>query len=220
MTSSFTREPLRPLLDRKVYVEGRVAKWRRNDDGTNSLLITTVTVRPYDPAVPVLAPDPTRVDHLWLHGIAPERMSRIQLLGHMAGLGTVHLYARGDQSVDIGARFMPSVDFSVALEKYKRWAADKNLTETVSAAAHLLEQARLCLADGTGFVRGREIAMPRVVRDLERLHQNLERDLHAEFKAAWGSAIHGGISRRERRALERKKGKAVPAQFTTLLACK
>lgn len=203
-SSSFTREPLRPLLDRRVYVEGRVSSWRRNPDGSNSLLITAVKVRHYTSAVPVLAPDPIRVDHLWLHGIEPDRMAHIQLLGHMAGLGVVHLYARGDQSVDIGVRFMPSVDFSAALENYRRWVTGRTLTEAVAAAAQLLESARGCMADGTGFIRDKSIAMPHVVRGLERVHQSLERDLSAEFKALWGTTIHGGISRKERRAMGRK----------------
>jgi hypothetical protein len=212
-SSSFTREPLRPLLDRKAFVEGRLSRWHRNEDGTNSLLLTTVQVRPYSPDVPLLSVEPITVDHLWLHGVEPSRMgSGIQLLGYIVGLGTVHLYARGDGSVDLGVRFMPSVDYTSELKRIAAWSKGRSLLEAVEAFGQLAAEARRDLTNGTGWVRDRSVAMPRVVRDLERHHQALQRDLDAEFRAQFGAAIRGGMTRRQRREQERnsKRRSAAP----------
>ena len=209
MSSSMTREALRPLVDRTVHLHGRLLKKQKQPDGSIHALLGSVKVRRYDPEKPVMAANPITVDHLWVQIENEDLIPKSELLGVCAGLGKVHFYGRGDGSVDLGIRLIPCVEYTNALIGLKGEIDGMNLGTQLAAFKDLLERAQADLRDGTGWVRGTKTTMKDVVKDLSRHVAALERDQAAGLKACMGKMVarNGGLSRRERREQERRRSK-------------
>jgi hypothetical protein len=205
-SSNFSREALRPLVDRTVHLHGRLLKKQKQPDGSIHALLGAVKVRAYDPEKPALSAEPINVDHQWVQIEDKKLIVNSELLGVCEGLGRVHFYQRGDGSVDLGIRLIPCIEYTNALITLKAQVNDMNQGTQLAAFSDLLDKAKADLRNGTGWVYGSKTTMRDVVRDLSRHVEALERDQAAELKACLGKMLarNGGLSRRERREQERR----------------
>ena len=204
MSNNFSRECLRPLVDRTVHLYGRLIEKKRQPDGSIHALLTAVKVRPYNSEVPALSVDPIRVSHLWVTIKDPSLIPESQLLGQVAGLGKVHYYSRGDGSVDLGVRLFPSIEYTGALLELKKYLNEINIATQILEFRDLLEKAQRDLKESTGWVKSSKATMKDVVRDLSRHVEALERDQSASLRAYFGEITACGMSRRERRERDRR----------------
>jgi len=205
------REQLRPLLDRRVYLTGTVAEHRLRPEGHYDVLLTGVEVRPAAADVPLLAPEPVLLDHLW--SIEPARVHKIGAA--LQSLGVVHLYARRCGSIDYGVRTYPSFDPGPALDWIERRLANPIHEMSDASRARVARQlADQCsdAASRCALLYPTESHSPlELVAQLERTAQRLERDVEAtriRELSHWSSQLASqagmGTTRRERRAAERQ----------------
>ena len=95
------RDQLKPLEGQLVVIKGRITEKQRQADGTITVCLAAVEVRPLLSDVPLQSIKPIRVDHLWVRDIAEDAIDWRGLLRSMCGAGRVIYYRRGSGSVDL-----------------------------------------------------------------------------------------------------------------------
>ena len=212
------REQLRGLLDRAVITTGTVAKFRRNPvTGRYDVMLIGVTVTLFDPEVPHGEALAVEVDHLWM-----QEGETAPIGTAIEALGTVHLYARADGSIDVGVRHRPSMNLP-ALRGLLINAMEEpgsNVCTRASLARQALDsaieaQGRGCLVE-TG---SNGLSTTASLEQLRRLTVRLERDAEANLTRLASGWLRSSTTRRERRAAERQaKRQPQPTPFIGAMA--
>jgi hypothetical protein len=204
------REQLRPLLDRTVHTIGTVARHCQRPEGHWDVLLTGVEVRPFDPAVPLLAIEPIVLEHLWLK--CPSRV--FPLGARLTGLGVVHLYARAGGSIDLGVRHSQSVDLGHVLDQLIAHGPALPLRSRLSIFEQTYRFVQQALAGGTAFLMSEETAPVQAVECIGTTLQRLARDVEANDRRLVPTLLglhRYGPTRRERRQAERKARRSQPS---------
>jgi hypothetical protein len=210
------REQLRPLVDRIVITSGTVAKFRHNPVTDRfDVMVVGVEVRPFDPAVPHQQQPITRLDHLWLlEGETAPIGSRIE------AMGTPHLYARADGSIDVGIRHKPSL--SLAMLREALWEgieAGHGLYGNASLTRKALRQAEEAHGRGVLHETANELSTVASLERLRRLAARLDLNAEANLTRLASGWMPSTTTRRERRAAERQaKRRHAPIPFAGAMA--